>query len=358
LLVATLLVVAGGCAHAGSSPSHFNRDGWSQAILDKEIDPSEVVYPFDSTPELEAWVRDTLRRYVNAGSKSQLEVLQNEMFGSDFEFTYDEELTLTAAEAFETRRGNCMSFTALFVAMGRSAGIPTFLMAVRRAPEVDRVDDLVVVNRHVVAAHRDAHEVSVYDFYVASATPFIHQFVIDDVLATAMYHNNMGGAAIRHGDLEGAFLHLGITTTLAPQWGPGWVNLGVARFRSDDASGALAAYQHALEVDPNNSSALTNIAYVYRSQGRTDEAQNALRAAAHRTTNPFTLVAMADVEMVRGNLDQAARYLRKAKRWFGTEPEVYDALARLARYRDDPPRAKKYAARAAKLRKREAEANG
>jgi Flp pilus assembly protein TadD len=353
----TLLVAVGGCAHA-SNKSYFGQSDWSEAVAKKRIDADFAVYPFDTTPEMEAWVNEVLRRYSSLALKSRLEMLQSAMFASEFDFSYEEDLTLTASEAFEQKRGNCMAFTALFIAMSRSAGIPTFLMTVRRAPNVDREDDLVVVNRNVVAGYRSSHDVEVYDFYVTSSEPFMYQRVVDDVMASAMYHNNLGGAAIREDQLELAKRHLETATVLVPEWAPAWINLGVARFRSDDTNGALEAYQQALTVEPNSASALTNLAYVYRYLGREEEAQTALYAAAQRTRNPFTLIAMADAEMIRGNFDRANRYLRKAKRLYRTEPEVYDALARLARMRNEQSRAKRYADRAAELRERELEREG
>jgi tetratricopeptide (TPR) repeat protein len=295
LVAATLLVAAGGCAHA-NGPGHYGLQDWSGAVAKKHIDPEFAVYPFDTTPEMEAWVDEALRHYSGLAVKSRLEMLQSAMFASDFDFSYEEDLTLTASEAFEQKRGNCMAFTALFIAMSRSVGIPTFLMTVRRAPNVDRDDDLVVVNRHVVAGYRSSHDVEVYDFYVTSSDPFMYQHVVDDLMASAMYHNNLGGAAIRDDQLELARRHLETATLLVPEWAPAWINLGVARFRSDDIDGAVDAYQQALAIEPNSSSALTNLAYVYRHLGRDEEAQTALQAAAQRTRNPFTLIAMADAD--------------------------------------------------------------
>jgi Flp pilus assembly protein TadD len=301
-----------------------------------------------------SWVEEVLHPHGAREGSVQLEALQRALFEKEFDFNYDSDLTLTAAEAFEQRRGNCMSFTALFVTMARSAGIPVFLMTVRRAPEVDKKDDLVIVNRHVVAAYRDPAGVRVYDFYITSADPYMHQRVVDDVMASAMYHTNLGGAAIRANDTEQALRHLRIATTLAPDWAAGWVNLGVAKFRTGDTDGALAAYGAALEADPYNPSALTNIAHVYHQLGMEAESETALRAAAHRTTNPYTLIAMADAEMIQGRYGRARRYLRKARRWYPSEPEVYDAMARLARRRGEAAAAGRHSAKAAKLRLKEA----
>ena len=164
-----------------------------------------------------------------------------------------------------------------------------------------------------------------------------------------MYHANLGGSAIRAGRGPDAIRHLEIATTLAPDWWPAWVNLGVARNRTGDWEGAFDAYRRAIVVDPANPSALNNMASLYLEQGRVTEAEVALRAATARTDSPFTLIAAADAEMVGGNLDQARKYLRKAKRRYGSEPEVHRALARLAAKEGKPQTAQKHLRRAQRL---------
>lgn len=337
-------------------PRHFGEERWRDEVIRQGVDPEQAVYPFAITEEMRQWADENVGGHAAQGSVSQLNALQLALFRDDqFSFSYDENLTLTADQAFALRRGNCMSFTAMFVALSRSLGIPASLVSVRRSPEIEKTDGLVVVNRHVVAGHRAADGLHLYDFYVTSSAPYIHQRIIDDVLATAMYHTNLGGEAIRKGDLAEARRHLEIATALAPEWAPAWVNLGVATARTGDFDGALEAYRKALEVEPESSSALTNMSYLYRNLGLHEEAERALAAAARNTSNPFTLIAMADVELVRGNLDEARRYLRKARWWYRDEPEVYEALARLAEHEGDPDKALQYAERAERLRLEAAE---
>jgi Flp pilus assembly protein TadD len=340
------------CAHT-ASVERLDRSQWEREVRRRGIDAAAAVFPFSTTPEMERWVGEALSSRVADGSLAKLTVLQQELFSAGFGFSYDTDLTLTAAEAFASRRGNCLSFTSMFVAMARSAGIPAFLMTVRREPEVDRDGDLVVVNRHVVAGYRGASsEVHIFDFYVTTRGPYIQRRTIDDVTATAMFHTNLGGDAIRRGELGDAVRHLGIATTLAPDWAPGWVNLGVANYRQGDVEQAFAAYQRALEVEPGNPSALGNMAHIYREQGRDQEAEVALRAAAQQTTNPFTLIAMADAEMARGRWGAAGRWLRKAHWWYGDEPAVHLAMARLAERQGRPAEAARHARRAAELDER------
>jgi Flp pilus assembly protein TadD len=335
----------------------FGREEWTREIEKTDLEPGVVQYPFESSPEIEAWVSRVLKRHGHDSEGSRLDVIQSAMFDDDFDFTYEDGTTLPAAEAFELRRGNCMSFTVLFVTMARAAGIEAFLLAVRRNPGIDKEGDLVVLNHHVVAGYRGPRKVTIYDFNVTSSETFNQRFVVDDVMATAMYHNNLAGEAIRTDDFESAVWHLDITTRLVPDWTHGWVNYGVARFRNGDIDGALACYEKALKVKPNNPSALTNMAFVYRELGRHQESEMALRAAAHKSVNPYTLIAIADSEMIRGNYEEAASYLRRARWSYRSEPEVWDAMSRLARLRGDTRKAERHATRADKLR-REAESDG
>jgi tetratricopeptide (TPR) repeat protein len=285
----------------------------------------------------------------------RLQALQEAFFEpGEFDFEYDQATTLTAEEAFAARSGNCMSFTSLFVALSRSVGIPTFLVSVKRQPDIEMEEGLVVVNRHVVAGFRAPTRVYTYDFYVASSKPLAGHKVIDDLLASAIYHTNIGGLEIRRGDLHGAIRNLKIASILAPGWAPCWVNMGVAYMRLGDMEAAFDALKNALDAEPGNSSALINLSRLYRLQGRNDEADHAMKAAAEGTRNPFTLITMADAEIVRGNYDKARQYLRRARWWYAKEPFVFDALARLAEVEGEADKARKYRNKAEELRKAEA----
>jgi Flp pilus assembly protein TadD len=329
-LAVIALVLATGCASSGSK-QYIGVEEWKIGVAERHISLAELVYPFESTPEIDEWAHANAGTIQGIGPISRLNRLQVAMFDRDkLDFDYEEEMTLTAAEAFTRRRGNCLSFTALFVAASRSLGIKTFLVSVRRPPEIEKKGDLVVVNDHVVAGYYEGSRLHIYDFYVTSAVPYFQQKVIDDLGATAMYHNNMGGSEIRMGNFREAIQHLNLATRLDPSMTAAWVNLGVARHRNGNESGAIEAYNRALTIDPNHSSALTNMAYVYKGMGLEAKYRQTLEAAARTKSSQFTLIALADTEIEEGNFQEAARYLSKARRMDSKEPEVYLAMARLA----------------------------
>ena len=358
-LACAAILVAAVAADAGLNTEVFGFEEWQRAVSRLDVDPNEVVYPFHVSEEMQAWADEKLRPFSAASSEIKLEALQQAFFDrGEFEFEYEGIRTLTAEEAFTARHGNCMSFTSLFVALSRSLGLPTFLVSVKRQPEVERDDDLVVVSRHVVAGYRSPTKIYIYDFYVTSSAPYLSRRVIDDLAASAIYHTNIGGLAIRQSNYDEALRNLEIAIVLAPDWAPPWVNLGVAYGRLGNEQAAFSAYQQALVAEPGNSSALVNLAKMYQAQGREEEARTAMLAAADGTRNPFTLIAMADTEMVRGNLEKARQYLRRARWWYGKEPEVYDALARLAVLEGEDAKSEKHRRRAAELRTKLGEADG
>jgi Flp pilus assembly protein TadD len=349
MFVIFALAVTSGAAE-GPGGEVFGYSAWRAAVIELGLDPDVVVYPFQINQEMRDWAEAKVRGTGVLAAGTRLETLQRAFFDrGEFEFEYDQARTLTAEEAFMARHGNCMSFTSLFIALSRSLDMPTFLLSVRRQPEVIKDEGLVVVNRHVVAGFRAPNKVYIYDFYVTDTSPYISQRVIDDVEASAIYHTNIGGYAIRIDDLDEAERNLELAVVLAPRFAPAWVNLGVTRSRLGDTDGAFDAFQRALEVEAGNSSALVNLAKLYREQGRHDEAETAMRAAAEGTRNPFTLIAMADAEMTRGRFDEARQYLRRARWWYGKEPEVHLALARLSRLEDDEEKAAKHQQRASDL---------
>jgi len=356
-LLLILALASPAVAAVGGAGNAFDVDAWKIEIAELGLDPDEVVYPFHATPQMRSWAEKAVGPVGSSEASLRLANLQRAFFDEgEFEFSYDDSRTLTAERAFAERRGNCLSFTSLFIAMSRSLGIPAYLMAVTRDPVVDRDGGLVVVNHHVVAAHGSGPQAVIYDFSFLSEAPVVGRSVLDDVRASALHHNNLGANALREGLLEPAGRHFEIVTLLAPDWPAGWVNLGVLRVRTNDVEGAFEAYRRALAINPSNSSALNNLSILYRNLGRDDESRVALLAAAQRGASPFTLITLADSEMARGDLRSAESYLKRAKRRFPREPEVWDGLARYAARAGEAIREQRYLRKARALREKEAAA--
>jgi tetratricopeptide (TPR) repeat protein len=327
-LIALLLAagLAGGCASTTASLTFLEPAQWEEALRARGVDPREVPNPLAFTPEMRL---EALRLAGSGENLERLRRLQEALFDAQqFPFTYEVKTTLTAVEAFYRRQGNCLSFTNLFVALGRSLGIPVQSGLITRIRSSEREDDLIVVNTHVVALLSHAGGMTYFDFDRTRRRQPAVVRPLNDLWVTALYLNNRGADELRLRHPEAAERLFANAVKLAPEFAPAWGNLGVARRRLGDIGGALAAYAEALRSDPTNPTVLSNLALLYTSLGRTVEADAALAAARLSGASPHLLIVRGDVELARGKVAEARRFYLRARR---LEPRLADAWVALAR---------------------------
>ncbi len=308
LAPAGCVLKSGGSADlAGSSP-----DAWARALLARDIDPAAVPNPIAFTPEM----RDAADRLAGQGSVSKrLQALQGGLFdASRFPFQYDSRGTFAAIEAYSERRGNCLSFTCLFIAMARSLGLDARAAIPAYEGRSEREGDLVVVNTHVVATYGISDSLLVFDFDRTRERRVVGANMIDDLYLGGLYLSNLGVEDLRTGRYDVAIGRFETAIRLAPKLLAARGNLGVARRRAGDTAGALRAYQEALEIEPRDPGILGNLAALYRLQGLEREAQAALALASVATASPYFLVVRADLERAQGRPEAALRLYRRAHR--------------------------------------------
>src|SRR6187399_815490 len=118
-------------AHAVRPEALTPSDAFAGRVEALGLPVEAVIDPFEVTPEMTAFAREATRFAPSPLDK--LEALQRALVDPSFGFAYDKDATLTAAEVFALRRGNCLAFTALFVGLARSVGIDAFLASIRDA---------------------------------------------------------------------------------------------------------------------------------------------------------------------------------------------------------------------------------
>lgn len=346
LAAGALLAAAAGCA--ARVPALHDPDAWARALRHRDLDPAAVSNPIGVTPEIAAAAQDL------GGRGTPLEILdqfQEELFfGSKMTFDYESTGTLTAAEALAAGRGNCVAFTNLFIALGRSRGIQVRAAFLELHDRVEKKGDLVFVNNHVVAVYPHTSGITVYDFY-RQRSEFVSQIrLLDDLELAALYANNRGAIELQRGNLAGAVAAFETTVRLWPGFAQAYGNLGVAKRRIGDVEGALEAYRRALRDAPHDPAVLGNLAALYSSLGKEAEAKAALAAADLRTATPWTIVVRADLELAEGDPAAAARLYRKASKLAPDLVEAYEGLARAESARGNAGAAQRARERAAALR--------
>jgi tetratricopeptide (TPR) repeat protein len=343
LALLVLLVPLTGCVTGGS---RAYQTAWLHNVRAAGLDPDEIPNPLETTEEMET----ALHQWVESGDpRDQLADIQRFLFDNEkFPFVYDARGTYTASETFRRREGNCVSFTNLFIALGRSLGIPLQPALILRG-DVEKEGDLVVINTHLIALYAHGDGITLYDFAEQRDDEIRGLTLLDDLWLTAIFLNNRGVDALRAENYEQAIRQLRQATILAPEFTAAYGNLGVAHRKAGEPEKALEVYQRALEIESRSPTILNNLASLYRSTGREAEARAALEAADLSKASPYLLITRGDLALAQGDPRKALKYYKRARRTNPDIPGPWLAIARLELRRNNLEAAQRALQRALEL---------
>lgn len=250
---------------------------------------------------------------------------------------YEEGETLTASEAFQKHRVNCLSFTTLIVPMLRYLGIKVLFNQVDIPPIWDlQNDDMLVLYQHVnaVATYNNSTR-HVIDISMQDYDLYYPQHSIDDRTIQALFYNNRGMEYLLDGDDRQAFLYLRKAIDIKPELPFIWTNLGTLYRRHGKLDVAEIAYRIALEIDPDNLVAISKAGRNYRDMGKLILAgQFDHRAKMFRQNNPYYMYYQARDEVLAGeyeaaldNINAAIRRYNLEHRFYFLQGVIYSALA-------------------------------
>ena len=251
-------------------------------------------------------------------------IINKQTFGLEFE-----EKTRTASELFHYRRGNCLSFSNMFVAMARYVNLEASFQEVQIPPDWSFQNDVFVLNRHV-NVHVDMGPLDdhVVDFNIDDFKSSYDVRRIPDSRARAHYFNNMGVESMQAGDSASALAYF--RRAIADndrQFSPAWTNLGTLYSRNGYPEHAEASYLLALEVDERDLVAMSNLAGFYEQQGDTERAaMYQKRVMDHRRENPYYRYQRARDAYAAGEYGTAISHLKYAIREKKNEDEFYFLL--------------------------------
>ena len=281
-----------------------------------------------------------LRQLINA-------LISRETFG----LKYDE-TTRTAAETFAARRGNCLSFCHMFVAMARHVGLLAHYQEVDTPPDWSFRDGAFVLNRHVnVVVDLGRVGERVVDFNMADFRASYDRRLITDARALAHYDNNMAVERMQAGDTAGALSYLRRAAGHDPGFSPVWTNLGILYGRRDALAHAEAAYLQALKVDGSDLVAMSNLARLYEQARATRSGRPSTGAAWPITASatPTTGTCWRSEAFQAGDYDAAIGHLNYAIRKNRNEDRFSFLLALSHMKKGNTGAARRWLARAEKV---------
>jgi tetratricopeptide (TPR) repeat protein len=276
-------------------------------------------------------MREFTNRYARSGSDGSPKAWKLAYAALDpylLDFDYDPMVTLPADEAFRARRGNCLTFSSLFVAMARSAGLQAWYQEVQMAPEWSTVKETLLVSKHVNAAVWEHGQKYVIDVSRRKPEPYEQTRRLSDREATAQYYNNLGVDALVAEDLALAYAYFARALETQPGLAYLWSNLGVVFRRNGQTADAIFAYHAALEDDPEHAVALNNLHALHTEAGDLAAAATLeRRVERNQRKNPYYLHHLAEVANEEQRWSDAIDLLNRAIKLEAEEYRFYYTLA-------------------------------
>ncbi len=270
-------------------------------------------------------MRAFLAAHVPAGvsDRRKVELILEAILRDGLHLTYDNFKTLTAQEAFYARQGNCLSFTNLFVALAREAGVAVEYQAVEVPPIWAAQGNSWLYNLHINALVALPGRRQVVDFSMDQYRADYPSEILDDREVQARYHSNLGVYWMNEGDARMAFLQFRRALTLEPGLGFVWTNLGTLYRQRGDTRAAEAAFLHAVKLS-DEEAANSNLARLYRQLNEPVLATYyGDRVQLFRQKNPYYLYHLAELAYDRADYREAGALLQKAIHRQGGEHEFY-----------------------------------
>jgi Tfp pilus assembly protein PilF len=245
-------------------------------------------------------------------------------------FQYTPGRSLTARQAYRERRGDCMAYAVLFVALSRHLGLATYFVHVTDVRNYYEHGGWFFVSSHVAVGHDRGPTATVVDFTreITDWKLALYES-IDDGEALALFHNNAAVDAMTAGRTAEAERLLRFLLAREPGVAELYNNLGVLLNRTGRAAEAMAVLDRGLERFPRYEPLYTNAIRAARAAGRPELAAGyERRGAAVHSADPYFLFARALTLYEQDRYVQAAAAFARASEAKPDSPVILAWLAR------------------------------
>ena len=300
-LLASVLLL--GCAAVEPAPPAVTEAVFHDVLFVPPAVQPDARELFAVTPAMKRYLADRIEPRVRrqGAQRGLLDALYTQ---GELRLEYDAARTRTAAEAFDARRGNCLSLVLMTAAFAREMGLAVRFHEVLGTPVVERDGELTFVVGHVNLALgeslRDARTSAaheqwlVVDFLPGQDLQRQHRRAIDERRIAAMFMNNRAAEELARGRVDEAYWWLRGAHAQDPGFANLYNTLGVVYRRHGELALAEQALQLAQAMDPDNEHVAGNLASLRQST----LAQHHHRLAVDAAT--------------RGDLADARRHLQQA----------------------------------------------
>ena len=298
-------------------------------VMTPRVQPDTV--PNVDILEINDEMREFLDRVVMKPSPDQrLQKLAHVIFSEEFlNLKYDNARTKTAIETYKTGKGNCLSFTTMFIAMARYLGLDAKFQEVYILPVWNRKGDTVMLSRHINAVVSLPSRTMTVDFNPFSENRWFSKNLIEDNRALAQYYNNIGAEHYASGNWSDSILYFQKAIAVDSDLSYGWSNLGVAFRKTGDYQEAERAYLTALSLNKREYSAMINLSSLYSRLGREKLADRyRQKAERFRKRNPYHHFQLGEDAYAENDFEKAIQHFKRAIRRKNYEHQFHFSLAK------------------------------
>lgn len=245
-------------------------------------------------------------------------------------FQYLPSRSLTARQAFRERRGDCIAYTHLFLALARQLGIHAYFVHVKQVKNYYERAGWSFVSSHVAVGAGRGPDAIVFDFSHEISDWWLSIYdTIDDSAALALFYNNVAVEQMvggRRREAEQLFRFLLARAPTVPEL---YNNLGVLLNREGRHAEALDLLQAGLVRFPSYEPFFTNALTAARGAGRPDlVARYQKEGKSVEESDPFFLFAKGVSFYQDASFDLAASELARAHDAKQDSPVILAWLAR------------------------------
>lgn len=257
---------------------------------------------------------------------------------------YDSEITRTAAEAFDAKRGNCMSLVLMTAAFARHLNLPVRFNSVYLEESWTRFNNIFFVAGHVnISLARPLAttsrstvfgdpELLTIDFLPPDQIRRNRSRAIDESTILAMFLNNRAAEALTLNQVDDAYWWARAAIMTDSRWLAAYNTLAVLYRRKGLYGNAESTLRLVLEREPLNTQAMSNLVLVLTDTGRRQEAQAyAAQLAQIQPVPPYKFFDEGVAAMKAGEYAAARQLFRKEVDRAAYVPEFHFWLA-LANY--------------------------
>jgi Flp pilus assembly protein TadD len=278
---------------------------------------------------------------VPATQRQRLDQLLHFIVDADaLGIAYDEGATYSVEQTYATHRANCLSFTLLFLAIAREAGLDVHAQEIRNSLSWRQQEGTIYRTNHVNATVGIRGRNFVVDIFGNDVIAGDVPVVMSEQRLLAHYYNNLAMDRLSDGNTANGLRLMEAALALDPNYAPLWSNAGVLHVHSGDLATAEQAYLKALSLDPQEDGALFNMVSLTRRLGDSGrEAGYRRRLERVQRNDPLNHFMQAMDYERNGDYTQAIQHYRRAIHLYAGEHRFYSALARVYLKAGNPRRA-------------------